>query len=154
LDERRDKFDTGFELARVYSLPDGSEASLFRRRYHPTRTYDDGWLHDTGAYLVQEATANDLIVVHPPGLLNGLLENYWGPTPVVTVAEGPGEPGSESAVPGRLFLVTDQNADLEPWAGMEAGLVGPNLVGPNLVGPIQEQQFGELVVVVYERAEP
>ena len=63
-------------------------ADVVKGKEHFSFVYDDGWLHDTGAYLVQEATANDLIVVHPPGLLNGLLENYWGPTPVVTVAEG------------------------------------------------------------------
>jgi hypothetical protein len=141
LDERRSLFDRAFELEKVYSLPDGSEAYLFRRRYRPTAVYSDSSLYELAGVLHEEVTSEDLIVVHPPGLLNGLLETYWGAAPVVPSAEW----ASLEERPRRVFLVTAQEAD--GTAQIEALF---DAYGP----PTQDLAFGELRLAVFEASGP
>jgi 4-amino-4-deoxy-L-arabinose transferase-like glycosyltransferase len=141
LDERRSLFDRAFELGKVYSLPDGSEATLFRRRHRPTATYSDSSLYELAGLLHEGVTREDLIVLHPPGLLNGLLEAYWGEAPAVPSTEW----ASHEERPRRVFLVTVQEAD-----GAEQIEALYDAYGP----PIQDLEFGELRLVVFEAPGP
>jgi hypothetical protein len=141
LNERRPLFDRAFELEKVYSLPDGSEAILFRRRYRPTAAYSGSPLYELAGVLHEGVTSEDLIVVHPPGLLNGLLEHYWGVAPAVPSAEW----ASLEERPRRVFLVTSQEAD-----GAEQIEALVDAYGP----PTQDLEFGELRLVVFEAPGP
>jgi 4-amino-4-deoxy-L-arabinose transferase-like glycosyltransferase len=141
LGERRSLFERAFELEKVYSLPDGSEASLFRRRYRPTAEYSDSSLYELAGVLHEEVTSEDLIVVHPPGLLNGLLETYWGVAPAVASAEW----DLLRERPRRVFLVTVQDAD-----GTEQIAALFDAYGP----PTQDRAFGELRLAVFEASRP
>jgi 4-amino-4-deoxy-L-arabinose transferase-like glycosyltransferase len=141
LGERRSFFDRAFELEEVYSLPDGSEATLFRRRYRPTSTYSDLSLYEVAAFLHQEAAAGDVVVVHPPGLLNGLLEDYWGAAPAITTEEW----ASLQEHPQRVTLVTSQEVDR---AALVAELFG------GYRPPTQDLEFGELRLAVLEASGP
>lgn len=133
LGERRPLFERAFELETVYSLPDGSDAYLFSRRYPSSQTYDDAALHETADYLHQTATQEDVVVTLPPGLLNGLLEHYWGAAPLMM----PDELASAAEQPARIFLVAAQDANLEAWL-QEYGPAG------------RDVQFGTLRVIVFE----
>jgi 4-amino-4-deoxy-L-arabinose transferase-like glycosyltransferase len=108
LEERRAWFELGFEEEKVYPLPDGSEATLFRRRYRPPSMSDPESLYGVAGYLRQTAKTDDIVVAQPPALLVALLAHYWGPTPVATL----GEEEVQAQHP-HLFLVTDGEPERE-----------------------------------------
>jgi hypothetical protein len=138
LEERRSLFDRGFEEEAHYSLPDGSEAYLFRRRHRPESAYDASSLYTAAEYLQQTANDRDLIVVHPPHLFIQLLEYYAGAVPVSGLDEF-------EAVEGRLrlFALVDQDASYE----VETKLA-------EFGSPTEERQFGELQMLVFEFPNP
>lgn len=138
LEERRAWFEQGFEEETRYLLPDGSEATLFRRRHRPSVVHDASALYDAAAYLNQTASEQDLVIVQPPELLTELLEYYWGPAPVSSQASG-----KELEQHLRIFALTDQDArdDL----GDLLGGIGP---------PTQEASFGPLQIRTFELPVP
>jgi hypothetical protein len=137
LGERRPWFEQAFELEELFPLPDGSEALLFRRRYHTVGTYSDDELASVAEYLRQVAGEGDLILIYPPGLQNGLLEHYWGPASVSLILGEEDVPAIQMSVSQQgpqIFVVTDQHGLAEGW-----------FQAANLN---QEQQFGALRVML------
>jgi hypothetical protein len=98
-------------------------------------------LYELAGVLQERVTSEDLIVVHPPGLLNGLLETYWGVAPVVPSTEW----ASLEMWPSRIFLVMAQEAE-----GTEQIEALFDAYGP----PKQDLAFGELRLVVFETPSP
>ena len=138
LEERRFLFDRAFEEEAHYTLPDGSEAYLFRRRLRPEITYDASSLYQSVEYLQQTATDQDLVVVHPPDLSIGFLEHYTGPAPVSSLDEV-----EVLERRPRIFVLVDQNASPGVMTKLsELGL------------PTAERQFGELQMLVFELPNP
>ena len=138
LNERRALFDQAFEEVARYPLPDGSEAFLFRRLDRPEAAYDPSALYQIAGRLQQAATGQDRILVHPPGLLSGLLEYYTGPAPVSPLADA-----GDLAQSHRIFLVAGPDA-----AGAVEDLVSQ--LGP----PTNEEQFGPLQLWMFGPAKP
>ncbi len=141
LSEHRASFDQAFELEKVYALPDGSEVYLFQRRYRPVAGTSGSSLFDAAAYLGATAEEDDIVIVHPPGLLAGFLEHYSGAAPA-RAYEGLGSAQGRSRL---LFLLTTQEAESSPEVRDLLSHLGP---------PIEEQQLGELRVVVLQGAGP
>jgi 4-amino-4-deoxy-L-arabinose transferase-like glycosyltransferase len=144
LNEHRPFFEQGFELETRYNLPDGDTAHLFRRRYRPSGTYNGDALYEVAQYLAQEVNGNDLVALDAPGLVDGLLESYWGPAPIV-VTSGDGALFQELALPVegqvRVFLLSDHR--LDPGA-LEANL------GPAGLSAVKELQFGDVWLAIWK----
>jgi 4-amino-4-deoxy-L-arabinose transferase-like glycosyltransferase len=133
LGKRRLLFERAFALETIYSLPDGSDVYLFERRYPSIQVYDDAALHETADFLHQAAGEGETVVVLSASLLNGLLEHYWGVARLLL----PDEMASTAPRPTRTLLVAPGDADLDVWF---------QEYGPS----VQDVQFGELRVVVFE----
>jgi 4-amino-4-deoxy-L-arabinose transferase-like glycosyltransferase len=142
LGERRPWFEQAFELEQFYPLPDGREALLFRRLYRTEKAYRDGPLFDIAQYLRQAATDKDMILVYPPGLLNGVLKHYWGPAQVSAVSSredfsARSEPAKQD---GQVFLVADDGAEALRWFEAEPG--------------VQTAEFDELSLITPQSPSP
>jgi hypothetical protein len=142
LAERRALFDEAFELVKTYGLPDGSRAYLFERRYPASPVTSSEILYDVAEFLHQSAGEGELIVVQPPGLLNGLLTAYRGRAGMVVAVDLDAVP-SRLEQQDRIFLVTSQGDEL---AAPVAELLGPEWL------QVQDLWFDGLRVVVFEPA--
>ncbi|MCL7453911.1 MAG: glycosyltransferase family 39 protein [Anaerolineae bacterium] len=136
LGERRPWFEQAFELEHVYPMPDGSDALLFRRRHRPESTYNNESLYDIAQYLHQAGTNGDRVLVYPPGMLNGLLKHYWGPSealPVGSEEEFSSAQSTVAAAGGQTFVITDDRAEVLRWLEGEPA--------------VEAMEFGDLSVV-------
>jgi 4-amino-4-deoxy-L-arabinose transferase-like glycosyltransferase len=144
LNERRPFFEQGFKLETRYNLPDGDTAYLFQRRYRPSDAYNGDALYEVAQYLGQEATGDDLVAVAAPGLVDSLLESYWGPAPIAVVS-GEGTLSQELVLPvegpGHVFLLSDHRID--------PGALETNLV-PAGLSEVEEFQFGGLWLAIWK----
>ncbi len=139
LKERRAFFDQAFEEEVAYPLPDGSTAHLFRRRYRPAEAPDEASLYQAAGYIGERAKADDRTLVVPPDLMPPFLACYWGPAPLLTLAEARAQ-GSALAGHPHIFLVAGQGAGAEVDAFLE-----------ERYGPAMDSaRFGDLQVTVYE----
>lgn len=139
LNERRAFFAQAFEEEATYPLPDGSTAHLFRRRYRPAQLPDEASLYQAAGYVKERAKADDLTMVAPPDLTPPFLACYWGPAPLLTLAEAQAQ-GLALAGHPHIFLVAGQGAGAEVGTFLE-GRYGPAM---------DSARFGDLQVTVYE----
>ena len=136
LGEKRALFEQAFELETTYTLPNGSQVYLYRRRMRPPAGVDDSALYDAAQVLRETAGPDDLVIVHPPALLSRFLENDWGTAPIATLDTA--GPALERA--DRVFLVIGPGAEAEP------ALPG--------FAPVAEQRFGPVRLLTFEASVP